>query len=75
MAYLLAVAAATLVRAVALAAAIIRATVVRLRLVAQAITGIATSELGPCDYIKCKYRIRGIIYPNGHLTCTLYVFL
>ena len=42
---LLAIAAATLLRAVAVAAAIARATVVRLRLVAQAIAGIATSEL------------------------------
>ena len=33
-------------RMVAIAAAIARATVVRLRLVAQAIAGIATSELG-----------------------------
>ena len=41
--YLLAIAAATLLRAVA---AIARATVVRLRLVVQAIVGIATSELG-----------------------------
>ena len=46
--YLLAIAAATLHRAVAIAAAIARATVVRLRLVAQALAGIATSELGPC---------------------------
>ena len=45
--YLLAIAAATLLRAVAVAAALARATVVRLRLVAQAIAGIATSELGP----------------------------
>ena len=48
MTYLLAIAAATLLRAVAIAAAIARATVVRLRLVAQAIAGIATSELGLC---------------------------
>ena len=47
MTYLMAIAAATLLRAVAIAAAIARATVVRLRLVAQAIAGIATSELGP----------------------------
>ena len=46
MTYLLAIAAATLLRAVAIAAAIARATVVRLRLVAQAIAGIATSDLG-----------------------------
>ena len=46
MTYLLAIAAATLLRAVAIAAAIARATVVRLRLVDQAIAGIATSELG-----------------------------
>ena len=48
MTYLLAIAAATLLRAVAIAAAIARATVVRLRLVAQAIAGIATRELGQC---------------------------
>ena len=42
MTYLLAKAAATLLRAVAIA----RATAVRLRLVAQAIAVIATSELG-----------------------------
>ena len=47
MTYLLAIAAVRLLRAVAIAAAIDRATVVRLRLVAQAIAGIATSELGP----------------------------
>ena len=46
MTYLLAIAGAMLLRAVAIAAAIARATVVRLRLVAQAIAGIATSELG-----------------------------
>ena len=44
--YLLAIAAVTLLRAVAINAAIARATVVWLRLVAQAIAGIATSELG-----------------------------
>ena len=43
-----AIAAATLLRAVAIAASIAQATVVRLRLVAQAIAGIATGELGPC---------------------------
>ena len=44
--YLLVIAAATLLRAVAIAVAIARATVVRLRLVAQAIAGNATGELG-----------------------------
>ena len=44
--YLLAIAAAILLRVVAIAAAIARATVVQLRLVAQAIASIATSELG-----------------------------
>ena len=44
--YLLAIAAATLLRAVAIAAAIARATVVQMMLVAQAIDGIATSKLG-----------------------------
>ena len=47
MAYVLAIAAATLLRAVAIAAAIVRAKVVRFRIVAQAIAGIALSELGP----------------------------
>ena len=46
MTYLLSIAAATLLRAVAIAAAIDRAIVVRLRLVAKAIAGIAISELG-----------------------------
>ena len=46
MKYLLAIAAATLLRAVATAGAIAQATVIWLRLVAQAIAGIATSELG-----------------------------
>ena len=48
MTYLLAIATAMLLREVAIAAAIARATVVPLRLVAQAIADIATSELGPC---------------------------
>ena len=52
MTYLLAIAAATLLRAVAITAAIARATVVRLRLVAQAIAGIATSELGQGDLMS-----------------------
>ena len=47
MTYLLTIAAATLLRAVAIAADIARARVVRLRLVVQAIAGIPTSELGP----------------------------
>ena len=51
--YLLAIAAATLLWAVAIAAAIARATVVRLRLVVQATAGIATSELGPS--MPCTY--------------------
>ena len=46
MTYLLAISAATLLRTVSIAAAIARATVVRLRLVAQTIAGIATTELG-----------------------------
>ena len=46
MTYLLAIAAATLLRAVAIAATVARATVVWLRLLAQATAGIATSELG-----------------------------
>ena len=50
MTYLLAIAAATLLRTVAIAAAIARATVVRLRLVAQAIAGIAAIELGQGVY-------------------------
>ena len=45
--YLLAIAAAMLFRAVAIA----RATVVRFRLVAQAIAGIATTELGQCFFL------------------------
>ena len=49
MTYLLAIAAATLLRAVAIASAIVRATVVQLRLVAQALAGIGTSELGQAD--------------------------
>ena len=57
MPYLLAIAAATLLRAVAIAAAIARATIVRLRLVAEAQTGTATSELGPVDlYLFCFYK-------------------
>ena len=41
-----------LLRAVAIAAAIARATVVQVRLVAQAVTGIATSELDQC-FVLC----------------------
>ena len=53
MTYLLAIATATLLRTVAIAAAIARAAVVRLGLVGQAIAGIATSELG---LGKLRYR-------------------
>ena len=55
MTYLLAIAAATLLRAVAIAAAIARATVVQLRLVAKAIAGIATSEFGPGVTLSIVY--------------------
>ena len=41
-----------LLRAVAIATAIARATAVRVRLVAEAITGIATSELDQC-FVLC----------------------
>ena len=67
MTYLLAIATAKLLRTVAMAAAIARATVVRLRLVAQAIAGIATSELGPCLLI---FRYSGHL---GHVTWTIYI--
>ena len=46
MTYLLAITTATLLRAVAIAAAMARATVVLLKLVAQAISGMVSSELG-----------------------------
>ena len=55
MTYLLALDAATLLRVVAIAAAIARATGVRLRLVAQAIAGIATSELIILDMPSVRF--------------------
>ena len=75
---LLAIAAATLLRTVSIAAAIARVTVVRLRLVAQAIAGIATSELGPADvdnwfpiFWKTHYRLTSkllisFLVPKNH---------
>ena len=69
MTYLLAIAAATFLRTVAIAATIARATVVRLRLVAQAIAGFATGELGLEYRLTCSFgRYRLLVLGTPTLT-------
>ena len=79
MTYLLAIAAATLLRAVAIAAAIARATVVRLRLVARAIADIAKANSAMDSCSSSNEYLQYMVWSkskknNVHVLCKLHFY-